>query len=244
MGIRLGNRVFAPGFLMTFISVLSFALFSMLGSWQLERANLKRDIENRFVEQLQQPYKSIILGSTVNDLLVYRKVKLTGGYRDDRILLLDNMVNQGVAGYQVLVPFVVQGGAKAVLVNRGWVAADADRSKLPDIRKTRVANHVLGVITVPASEGYRLGKVELTANWPQRIPFVDIEKIQQGMSLELLPYVIWQAPEMDDYYIRDWKPVWSSPEKSEAYALQWFSFALIVLILYVVLNLKKGVLNE
>ena len=244
MRIRLRNREFAPGFFMTLLSVLSFGLFMVLGSWQLERADLKRDIESRYVEQLERPYRSIILDSEVNDLLAFRKVKLKGAYREDRIILLDNMVNQGVAGYQVLVPFIVQGGSKAVLINRGWIAAGADRAQLPDVREAKVPGQVLGILIIPSTEGYRLGQVEMMQNWPQRIPFIDIAKIQQGVAFELLPYVIWQAPEMDDYYVRDWRPVWSPPEKSEAYALQWFSFALIVLILFIVLNFKKVVVGE
>lgn len=244
MRIRINNWEFAPGFLMTTLAILFFGLFLMLGNWQLQRAEIKREIENRFEEQLRQPYQYMILGSELNESFAYRKIKLKGAYRADRLILLDIQINQGVAGYHVLVPFFINSGRKAVLVNRGWVAGSADRAQFPEIRDAKVLDQVLGIVTIPSTQGYRLGQVEMSDNWPQRIPHIDIQKIQQGVSFELLPYVIWQAPEMDDYYVRDWKPVWSPPEKSEAYALQWFSFALIVLILYVVLNVKKVVTTQ
>lgn len=244
MRIRFHNREFAPGFFMTLSAAFFFGLFLTLGNWQLQRADLKRDIESRFVEQLQQPYQYLILNSELNESFAYRKIKLKGVYQKDQVILLDNQVNEGVAGYHILTPFFINGGQKAVLVNRGWVAAGADRKQFPSIKDPRVSEQVLGIVTIPTTEGYRLGQVEMGQSWPQRVPYIDLQKIQQGVSFELLPYVIWQAAEMDDYYVRNLKPVWSPPEKSEAYALQWFSFAFIVLILYVVLNFRKRVVGE
>ncbi len=224
---------------MSLLAVLFFALFVILGNWQLQRADLKRDIENRFVEKLRQPYQYMIPGSELDQSLIYSKIKLKGRYLNNRVILLDNQVNDGVTGYHILVPFFIGSTQRAVLVNRGWVASGADRAQLPVIKDPPVSDMVMGIVTTPSSEGYRLGEVEMKQSWPQRVPFIDLQKIQQGFSFELLPYVIWQAEEMEDYYVRSWKPVWSPPEKSEAYALQWFSFAFIVLVLYISLNFKN-----
>ena len=40
-------------------------------------------------------------------------------------------------------------------------------------------------------------------------------------------------------FIRNWKPVVLLPEKSTSYAVQWFSLALALLVIYIVVNLKK-----
>ena len=224
---------------MTLLAMMLFIIFIGLGRWQLERADLKRDIQDRFVEQLQQPYKFMILEPKLNDSFAYRKIKLQGFYRTDQLIFIDNKIHQGQAGYHILQPFFIENTQRAVLVNRGWVAADYDRALLPDIRPPVVAHQVKGVVTIPSTEGFRMGSVEMTGNWPLRLPYIDLPKIQQGVEYELLPYVIWLAPEVQDYYVRDWKPVWSSPEKSEAYATQWFSFAAIIFILYVTLNVTK-----
>lgn len=224
---------------MLLLSLVFMTLFSALGLWQLQRAEIKRDIENRYLEQLQQPYQYVVLDKVANEELVYRKVRLHGEYDLDHVLLVDNQLYRGKAGYHVLVPFFIDSGRRAVLVNRGWVAAGYDRRVLPSIQVPRQPGELMGIVTVPSLQGYRLGEVVLSDGWPQRIPYIDLTKIQQGLSFEILPYVIWQAPEMDDVYVREWKPIWSPPEKSEAYAVQWFSFAFIVVVLFIVLNLKK-----
>jgi surfeit locus 1 family protein len=126
-----------------------------------------------------------------------------------------------------------------VLVNRGWVASGYDRQQLPQIRPPLQPTLVKGIVTIPDIRGFHMGQVRLTDQWPQVIPYIDLENIQRGLDFEILPYVIWLSPEVEDYYERDWNPVWSPPEKSEAYAMQWFSFAAIALLLFIVMNLKK-----
>lgn len=223
---------------MSLLTFLGVALFSSLGMWQLERAEVKREIGRRFTAQLEQPYRYIQLGEQKNENLQYQKIRLRGRFDNDHLILVDNQLNKGVAGYHVLQPFFAAGESTALLVNRGWVAADPDRSRFPDILPPRLANEVFGTLTIPSMEGFRLGEVNMTGHWPQRIPFVDLERIGQGLDFSIYPYLLWQAAEIDDYYVRDWQPVWSPPEKSEAYAVQWFSFGVITLLLYLVLNLK------
>ncbi len=223
---------------MSLIAAAAFALFSVLGFWQLQRAGLKHEIEQRFESRLAEPWQFVQLDETVNPLLQYKKVELTGNYAPQFTLLLDNQVFRQQVGYQVLTPFFVN-RHQAVLVNRGWVALGPDRSVLPQIVAPKNLLRLQGTVTIPSAGGFRMGEVVISGQWPQRIPYIDLQKIQQGVDFELLPYVIWLSEETDDAYLRDWQPIWSSPEKSEAYALQWFSFAAITLILFIVLNLKK-----
>lgn len=239
MRIRIQQFEFVPSQLMVFLTVVFCCLFLVLGNWQLQRADIKRDIEQRYQAQLDQPYRYLVLESEADENLVYQKISLKGAYLDNRVLLVDNKIHQGQAGYHVLVPFMIAGAHKTVLVNRGWMAAGYDRAQLPEVRKPRVPDRLKGIVTLPSTEGFRMGRVELSSQWPQRIPYIDMARIQQGIDFDILPYVIWLSDEVDDFYVRDWRPVWSPPEKSEAYAVQWFSFALIVLILFVALNIRK-----
>ena len=236
--LRYRQRVFAPSLLMSFFTLIFFVLFVVLGQWQLTRAEYKRAISDRFQAKLAQDYQKINLDFIVNKENRYQKIKLTGSYDNDFVMLLDNKIHGGQAGYHVLVPFVID-QYKAVLVNRGWVAAGDSRNVLPKILSSPTSGEVRGILTLPNNAGYRLGGVTMTGKWPQLIPYIELDKIELGLPYKLVPYVIWLSAEIDDYYIRDWKPVWSSPEKSEAYAVQWFSFSIIVLVLYVSLNIKK-----
>ena len=223
---------------MSILTLLFFSIFVILGQWQLDRAKTKRIFAERYQSQLEQPYQSIKLGDSAQHEQRYKKIKLMGSYDHQRQMLVDNQVHNGQVGYHVLVPFIIS-RHEAVLVNRGWVALGERRDILPEIRPPRENQQVRGILTLPNNEGYRLGQVTMTDNWPQLIPYIDIDKIQSAFEYQLLPYVIWLAPEVDDYYVRDWKPVWSPAEKSEAYALQWFSFAFIVVVLYLSLNIKR-----
>jgi surfeit locus 1 family protein len=40
-------------------------------------------------------------------------------------------------------------------------------------------------------------------------------------------------------YVRGWLPFARGPEQNWSYAIQWWSFAVLLLVLYVVLNLRK-----
>lgn len=239
MRIKNHHWHFVPSLFMSFLAIVLISLFIALGRWQLERAELKREIQDQYLRQLDRPYQFMRLNPEAEDAIAYSKIKLKGHYHSEHIFFVDNKVHQGQAGYHVLIPFFIQGGNRAVLVNRGWVAADFDRKVLPDIRAPIVPDQVLGLVTIPNTDGFRMGEVVMTGNWPLRIPYIDLDRIKPGMDYELLPYVIWLAPEVQDYYVRDWRPVWSPPEKSEAYAVQWFSFAFIIFILFVGLNFKK-----
>jgi surfeit locus 1 family protein len=244
MRIAIFGREFTPSLLMTVIAAAGFALFCVLGLWQLQRADLKREIEQRFRDQFAEPYRYVVLDAEVNPLLQYKKIQLSGHYAPQFTLLLDNQVFKQQVGYQVLTPFFINKN-QAVLVNRGWVALGNDRAVLPDIIPPENNRQLQGIVTIPSTAGLRMGEVVVDGRWPLRIPYIDLKKIQQGVDFELLPYVVWLSEDADDVYLRKWQPIWSSPEKSEAYALQWFSFAAIVLILFVALNLKKtGENNE
>lgn len=107
-----------------------------LGIWQLGRSEEKR----LFLEKQEQKLASseiLQLSSATEDdavALRYKKVQATGHYDQAHQFLIDNQINEGKAGYFVLTPFILQGGAKAVLVNRGWVPLNQKRSVLPDLQ--------------------------------------------------------------------------------------------------------------
>jgi len=231
------QREFRPSALMTLIALSGIVLFIALGLWQLDRAAFKQHVVDKYEARLNADYQLLKTPDDWSEV-VYRRVILRGQYDLSRTLLLDNQVEQGKVGYHVLTPFNLLDGS-VVLVNRGWVDAGASRSELPRIDNPPVLDDVRGVVTLQTVEGFRMGEIELREQWPQVIPFVDIEVMQANFDHRLLPIVIWLAPEQAGLFTRNWQPVWLLPEKSRAYAVQWFSFAAIAFILFFVLNLRK-----
>jgi surfeit locus 1 family protein len=232
------GRAFKPTWWSLALTIVAVALFVALGLWQLDRADYKNSIKTRYEQRLAAEYLNFEAKNSLDDI-EFSKVLVRGKYDNKHNFLVDNKLYQGKAGYHVLTPLALDNSDLLVLVNRGWVNLGASRSQLPAIHPLAIDDQIAGTISVPDLKGYRLGSVELGNTWPQVIPFIDIEALQQQFSNRLLPFIIWLAPEQSGHYIRAWNPLWADPEKSRAYATQWFSFAVIACLLFIIMNLRK-----
>ena len=232
------KRHFKPSWLMTLMTFSGLMLFISLGLWQLDRAGFKDAIKAKFETRLGAEYREFDETESLSDM-EFKKLIMHGRYDLNRTLLIDNQLHRGQAGYHVLTALVLTRGDKMVLVNRGWVALGKTRDQLPLIEGPAAGDSVRGIVSIPNRDGFRMGEVSLVDKWPQVIPFIDIEAMQARFQNRLLPIIIWLDPAQPGHYQRHWNPVWSDPEKSRAYALQWFSFAAIALVLFIGLNLKK-----
>ena len=237
--MKIRGRVFRPPVWSVLLTLAGVILFSALGLWQLERAAVKQAIEDSYAARLESDYQPYRADESPEDM-VYRRLWLEGRFDNDHHFLLDNRVQQGRAGYNVLTPFRLRDSDTIVLVDRGWAPWGARRDPLPEIQPAPAGDRVFGIVHVPEKSRFQMGRVELAAAWPQLIPYLDLELLREQYSPRLLPMVLWMAPESEDKYVREWQPVWMPPEKSRAYAVQWFSFAAIALVLFVVLNLRKA----
>jgi cytochrome oxidase assembly protein ShyY1 len=57
--------------------------------------------------------------------------------------------------------------------------------------------------------------------------------------LKLQPFVIEQASDAQDGFVRQWERPDAGVDRHRSYALQWYSFAFLTVVLYVVLNFKR-----
>jgi surfeit locus 1 family protein len=236
--MMIGHRRFKPAWWAIALTAGGVSLCIALGLWQLDRAALKESIELKFEQRLGERYQVFSAGDTLDDI-EYRKLLLQGSYDNTRHLLVDNQLHRGTAGYYVLTPLKLKDSDDLILVNRGWAAWGVSREELPPIPPATSANGVAGIANYPNEPALRLGGINPSERWPQLIPYIDIEALQAQFSGRLLPGVLWLAPEQSGAFVREWNPVWMKPEKSRAYAAQWFAFALIVLVFFVILNLRK-----
>lgn len=221
------------------MTLVAVALFAGLGLWQLERESYKQSIEQKFESRLTADYEKLDTRQLMTDI-EFKKLELRGSYDPGQIVLVDNQLHHGNAGYHVLTAFELADSNDIVLVNRGWVAVGASRENLPTIKAVSEGSVVRGIASFPGDDGYRLGEVSLKDSWPQVIPFIDIDAMQNQFDGQLLPFVLWLGVEQVGHYPREWDPVWAKPEKSRAYAVQWFCFAAISLILFFILNLREN----
>jgi surfeit locus 1 family protein len=233
-----GSRRFHPPWWAYLLTAVGVSLFTALGFWQLERAALKERIETRFESRLAGDYQSLASYSENGDL-EYRKLLLRGRFDNEHNLLVDNQLHRGRAGYYILTPLLLADSERIVLVNRGWAPWGESRDVIEPILPAVAVDGVAGIAYFPSEPALQLGAVESGKDWPRLLSHIDIDALQQGFDGRLEPWVLWLAPEWRGEYVRDWNPVWMRPEKSRAYAAQWFAFALLALLFFVILNLRK-----
>ena len=210
------------------------------GFWQLDRAGEKRELLARFDVGGAAPASRQLVSDAQAPALHYERLRLTGRYDSNHQVLLDILSYQGRPGYQVLTPLSTPGGT--VLVNRGWVPADGNRTVLPDIQVGGQARELTGRIDWLPRPGIELTAATLPKNapWPRRLLFPTSEQISAQLDLPLRNYQLLLDPAAADGYVRDWRPAGIGPDRHVAYAVQWFGLALTVIVIYLVLARKNG----
>jgi surfeit locus 1 family protein len=219
-------------------------LLIALGTWQLGRSEEKRI----FLKQQEQGLASseiIQLSTAIEDnvdALRYKKVQATGHYDQAHQFLIDNQISAGKPGYFVLTPFVLQGETKAILVNRGWVPLNQDRSVLPDLQ---IKNHqaaVRGRINRFPSVGIKLAGAGIpTEGWPSVLQVVDSQVLAKKLAYSLFPFQIELDKDLPEGFKREWQTTTIMlPEQHTAYAIQWFALAFALTLLFIWYSCKRN----
>ncbi len=223
--------------------LLAMALLASLGFWQLDRAEQKRQLLLQQQAAMVNDALDLNLVETVDlDTLKYRPVKVVGHYDAEHQFLIDNQISEGKSGYFVLTPFIIDGGQRAVLVNRGWIALGEDRSRLPSLAVNTDRRQVSGRLNSFPSVGLKLRGAEIpTAGWPSVVQLVDSGILSEKLGYRLHDFQVELDAGLADGYKRQWKTaVPIPPEKHLAYAVQWFGLALTLTALFVWISLKKS----
>ncbi len=239
MRIRLGQYYWSASLAMTLLATVAFGLFVFLGGWQLQRAEQKVVLFDSF----DRGTTSIVTQAPqqLGDAR-YATVRVRGRFVPDRQILIDNMTHRGRVGYQVLTPLRMEGDPRWLLVNRGWVAAPASRSKLPSIAVQADERIVTGKMDRLPQPGLRLAATIAGDQqpWPRVMLFPNFEQLANVLDVPVYDYQLLLDPEDRDGFQRVWAPRAMGPAKHRAYAAQWFGFAIVTVLLLVLLNTRKG----
>jgi cytochrome oxidase assembly protein ShyY1 len=199
-----------------------------LGFWQLDRAQQKSARIALYRErQAAAPLDfNSILAPAENHL--WRRVALRGHFID-RHMLLDNRIQAGRAGYQVLTLFALDDG-RVALVNRGFMASSGDRSALPELVAPADPTVATGFIGPPPAPGIALGQLhaELLAPHVIRVQAVDPRGLAELFAMQVWPQLIYLDGDHAAALAVDWAPPGDGSAKHRAYALQWFAMAAVL----------------
>lgn len=223
--------------LATAIVLTAIAIFVRLGVWQLDRLAQRRAINAQTAAVLNGD--PLVLPETTPpadlDLLRNRDAIASGSYDFDNQKLLVLQSWGGRSGVNLITPLVFDGGERAVLVNRGWIPdAETDLTNIAVRYNTAASGSVRGYIAL--SEPLRRQGGGGTAVRPENeIYRVDIEAIETSLPYELFDFYIVEAPlddDIDALPYRRTKEVDLSEGPHLSYAVQWFLFALVLMVLF------------
>jgi cytochrome oxidase assembly protein ShyY1 len=206
------------------------------GFWQLRRLDERRQtnaqIRARATDVIDLPPAGFA-DDVDDDGLIFRRVRVTGTYDAARELLVRFRTRKGLPGYEVVTPLDTADGI--VLVNRGWVPLDmGDHWPDPEAAPPSGEVEVEGLI-VPAESGpVRRSDDVIAVVDPERLtdavaagdrPVYALPLLATGSS-DAFPAAI-DPPDLGEGPHRD-------------YAVQWFLFATVGVIGWVVLLFRRG----
>jgi len=234
-GIRIAGRSFRPGLVPSLAAAAFIALTVALGGWQMRRAEEKLELGRRIDNAAKGPVLSVPSVRVDASGFERRRVAARGTFIARDTFFLDNKVVRGAAGYEVLTPLRPERGGAHVLVNRGWIAA-GERSRLPSVPTPENLQTIEGTAVVPGSRILELAPESDSGILRQHLVLSREEK-RLGVSLQ--PFVIEQTSDARDGLVRAWQRPDTGVERHRSYALQWYSFAALSAVLYVVLGFKR-----
>lgn len=233
-----------PPWWATLATLAGLALFVSLGVWQLDRAAEKRALIDKAArEDAQVPFATLPARDAPVEEWLFQQVALTGVYEADRQILLDNMTQDGRVGYQVLTPLRLAEDGSLVLVNRGWIEAEGSRSELPVIDVAQTPRRVAGRLNHLPRPGIRLGQNDPGSHddpWPRRFLYPQRETLEAAVGESLPAFQLQLSAQAPDGFSRRWELVNMAPERHVGYAVQWFAFAVVLLIIYYLLGMRRG----
>lgn len=213
-------------------------LFVSLGQWQWAKGERKsaaqslRDTRGADAAVLM-PSALLDPGSDEAALLHFRPVILHGEFLPDRQFLLDNRVHQERAGFHVITPFRLAGSSTVVLVNRGWVAAGARHTDLPEVATPGGPLSLKGIAILPPSRFFSLSAIGNTPDWKTAaLPvwqLLDRKAFASQSGLPTQGLLVQLDADAEAGFVRQWPRPDERIERHYSYALQWFGFALATL---------------
>jgi surfeit locus 1 family protein len=239
------HRVFRPKWWAVVLTLVFVIVTIRLGNWQGDRAAYKIAQQT----QLDAAMKSTPLdASTVSAneeniaTLRYRPITARGTFDAKHLYFVDNKIQDGKAGYAVLQRFFFERGHRSVFVERGWIAANADRSQLPTIDTPTGGVSISGRINLPVSRNPGTIDNDFSTS---RINYVNLKELQSrvgkalGVYGDIEPYILEQSAG-DGFIAGTQRALPSSGhQKNLAYQVQWYAFAGLALILFLFFSFRK-----
>jgi surfeit locus 1 family protein len=215
-------------------------VFVNLGFWQLRRLDERRLTnavgESRF-EEAPVAIEELLVGAGGDiDSLEFRRATATGVFQPEHEVLIRSQVHQGVAGFHVITPLQRADGS-ALLVNRGWIPLGLDEVPVSEAPPPEAEVTVVGWIRL-SQQRRAVGPADPNEGRLVAMNRVDVGRVQQQVPFELDPVYISMLGEQEEgrpILAPAPAPGFEDEGSHLAYAIQWFAFAVIGVVGYLMI---------
>lgn len=237
----------------TVVVIAIAAICVRLGFWQLSRLNEKKVRNAAVATRSAEPAVQLTSATTDSAELTWRRASARGHYDDERSIILPGRSYGGSPGVLLLTPLRLE-GARAVLVQRGWVPSlDAATIDLGAFRTdTMVSVDGLLLPFLNDENTIATGATMEPADSFRHVWYtIDADRLRAQFPYPLLPFRLQRLPaEQTDSDAVDarrtpgtrgisYPLAQPAPVLDEGphlgYAVQWFSFALIFVVGWIAL---------
>jgi len=218
-------------------------LFMRLGVWQLHRADYKEALLRRYAASSSAPLQDFATVAGTPPADSFPRVTVRGQYLVDRRYLLDNPKHDERGGVEVFVPLELPGQRRLLLVDLGFLpgSGTAQAPRLPPLPAADVS--LQGSYVPPPPTGFEMGGNALArqTRWPKDSIFLDPAEIAHDLGRPLYPRVLALDADPASDYVREHTLDFSTmpPARHRAYAFQWFSFAVVAVVILLVVHRKR-----
>lgn len=237
--VGIGDWVFRFQWMPTLLLALPIPLFVALGLWQVDRAGQKRELGQTLEERTALPVYRIQGRIADAEALRYRTIEAEGSYLPDAQFLVEGRREAGKTGFHVITPLRLADSGALLLVNRGWIPADAAGEPTPAPVPLGPVNP-RGVAEVPAAPALVLhGGADAALGWGERWPYLTLDLFAATVDAPVQPVMMLLDPAAAHGFVRHWALPVPNVWMHQGYAAQWFAFAVIALMLYGRLSLER-----
>ncbi|MHA7835662.1 MAG: SURF1 family protein [Algiphilus sp.] len=233
-----GLRAFRPPLWAWMLTPVLMAVMLSLGFWQLNRAEEKQQLLADFDSAMAQAPKTLPL-PTPDATTAPAHVEVRGQYLPEKQFLLDSQIRDGVAGVRVWTALQRSDGG-IILVDRGWTA-DPGRDASSSWPIGTAEREVQGLWRPLPEAGLNVANRVCGPDRPPtpRVQYPTHAQLRCAFEGRLADGVLLLHPDEPDGFQREWAPDYLRPEVHWGYAVQWFAFALALLVIFIVVNWKK-----
>ncbi len=216
----------------TIFTIIFFFIFCGLGTWQVQRAEEKRQLLDSSEQQKVQIPKTLVQLSPEK---IGEATILQGSFYRKYTVFLDNRTRDGRVGFEIVQLFC--DAQRCAWVNRGWKGHKG--REFPNITTPSKEIYAAGISHHPQAHGDLVANVnqgeEQKSEWPVLLQWLDINTLNKKMTgrinKPILPQSIRLVPESEYAFYAQWSDGGMTVEKHLGYAGQWFALALAALLL-------------